>query len=228
MTEKDVANLLKVTKGKYLSWENDLEDIPQTYLYSLVYLYGVSYDELLAYEKPDSLEYPMRLQSVRKKYTKRITKIWIAVTLAIAAIAIIIFNLVRLSPQIHSKYHSDSVYHTMIDNIHKEISEDTKLSDVLAYVNANSGLKEEYYVSSVAVVPVTNKHMVFYNNGNQYGIIDVRYGYLVVAHGYIEEGDYKASFDVVKYSIWCYVVIHEDDDTPFSDVIDCYSEYLSR
>lgn len=228
LTVKEVANLLKVTRGRYLSWENDTADIPSMYLYSLSYLFGVGYDEIIAYEKQDDLDFSMRREAVRKRYTKRITKIWIGITAVIAVIATIITILVNLAPQIHAKSHADSVYHQAEDYVHKRLGDDMCIEDLIGYANRNCGIQAETYMSSLAIVPVSRDYMIFFSNGQQKYIIDISEGFLTVAHGNIYEGEYSYSFEIVGYSIWYYLVIYEDGNPPLKELIDCYSASLTK
>jgi transcriptional regulator with XRE-family HTH domain len=228
LTVKDMAHLLKVTSGKYLSWENDTADIPSMYLYSLSYLFGVGYDEIIAYEKQEDLDFSMRRDAVKKRYTKRITKILIALTVIAAFIATAISILVNLAPQIHAKMHADSCYSQAVDYVHERFGDDMSVEKLLGYANKNCGIQADIYMSSVAIVPVSRQFMIFFSNGKQKNIIDITSGFLTVAHGNIYEGEYSYSFEIVGYSIWYYLVIYEDGNPPLKDLIDCYSASLEK
>ena len=225
MSEKDVARILQVPTLRYKSWEDDQSDIPSKYLFSLTYLYGISYDELLAYEAPDDLDYEMRKSAVKRRYLKGITKLWIAITVIVAIIAISIVTIVNLAPQAHAKYHSDKVYAQMMDNIHKELGDDTTIEDVLYFANENSGIDEENYMTEVVIVPLNMPYMIFYSLGKNRFMYDISEGYLVADHGNITEGEYSVSFEVIAFRNWNYFLIFEDSNTPLNDLVLCYKAY---
>ena len=225
---KELANLLKVTKGKYTSWENDNEDVPSKYLFSLSYLYGVGYDELLAYEVPDDLPYSLRKEAVRKKYTKHVTRVWIALTALVVFLAVISIIIVNLVPQIHAKYHTNQVYSKMINYLHEEVP-DASILDVVAYANVQSGIEEELYAIDVCIITYDRQYMLFYSYENIRYMLDIPEGHYVMAHGNIHEGEKDAYFEVVTYSVYNFIVIYENpDEIPFKDVIDCYKASLTK
>lgn len=227
LTEKEIAKLLKVPKFRYLSWENDLSDIPSQYLFSLSYLYGVGYDELLNYEKPDALDYSLRRMAVQKKYTNRITRIWIWITVFVALVAALIVLLINLAPQMHAKSHAEYVYHSLVDNIHETVSDDTDISNVIYYANKNSGLTQEQYMRGVAILTFDRRYIIFYMDGGMQYMHEVTNNtFLIYAHGNVTEDNHSSQFEVVGYSEWNYLLIRENGETPLADLVLCYKESL--
>ena len=228
LSVKDMANLLKITKGKYLSWENDNEDIPSKYLYSLSYLFGVGYDEIIAYEKPDDLDFSLRMNAVKKKYLKKVTRLWILLTSIVVVLAILISLIVNLSPQQHAKWHATYTYSKMEDYYRKELGADANVEDLIQYANVQSGIHEDNFVSDLCVITFDRNYMIFFSRGKTRYIIDIAEGHLVVGHGNVHEGELSAYFEVVRYSAWNYIVIYENSNTPLKDLIDCYKTSLEQ